>query len=166
MPRYVNTIGNEKSSYTCNNLLQVWQRAVHIHVCLHSCSVCSGISGSWWRWQSPELVIVNPKVWLHHHIGNDWACSRKSVSSDTFLQAKIFVFVETAKEAVTVISQLQQQKADPEIWNTLYDDALKLAAKFEVQLGKPCCKTKTPRKCSHWHPLSVLEEGDVQVYHS
>ena len=26
--------------------------------------------------------VVNPKVWLHHHIGNDWACTLKTTSSD------------------------------------------------------------------------------------
>ena len=67
-----------------------------------------------------------------------------------------------AKEAVTVISQLQQERADPEIWNTLYEGALKLAAKCEVQPSKTC---NTPRKCSGWHPLPVPEEGDVPFIH-
>ena len=58
------------------------QRTVHIQVYLHSCSICSGISGGWWEWQSMDLHVVNPKVWLHHHVGNDWACTPKSTSSE------------------------------------------------------------------------------------
>ena len=66
----------------------------------------------------------------------------------TFLQAKLCDFVDTAKEAVTAISQLQQERAGPGMWNTLYEGAVELAAKFEVQPSKPCWKTKTPRKYS------------------
>ena len=55
----------------------------------------------------------------------------------TFLQAKQCDLVEAAKEAVIVISQLEQERADTEMWNTLYKDAMELAAKFEVQPSRP-----------------------------
>ena len=44
---------------------------------------------------------------IHRHIGNKWAYTPKPASSNTFLQAKLCNFVETAKESGTVISQLQ-----------------------------------------------------------
>ena len=66
----------------------------------------------------------------------------------TCLQAKLCDLVEAVKEAVTVITQLQQERADPEVWNILYEGAMELTAKFEVQQSKArgmgCWKTKTP----------------------
>ena len=37
----------------------------------------------------------------------------------TILQAKQCDLVEAAKEAITVISQLQQDSADPDVWNIM-----------------------------------------------
>ena len=55
-----------------------------------------------------------------------------------FLQAKQCDLVAAAKEVVTAISQLEQERADTEVWNTLYEDAVELAAKFEVQPSMQC----------------------------
>ena len=58
----------------------------------------------------------------------------------TFLQTNRCDLVEAAKETVPVISLLQE-RADPEVWNmgpTLYEGAVGLATKFEVQQNKPC----------------------------
>ena len=63
----------------------------------------------------------------------------------TFLQAKQCDLMEAAKEVVTVISQLEQERAETEVWNTLYEDAVELAAKFEVQP----CKPRNARKQRH-----------------
>ena len=133
---------------------QSCQCTVHIQVCLHNWSICSGIYRSWWGWLSQKLLVVNPKVWLHHHIGNNRACTPKLASSDTFLQAKQCYLVEAAKEADNVVSQLQPERAD-----NIIEGAVGLAAKFEVQLSNPCWKTKIPLKCSHLHIKSVLEEA-------
>ena len=56
----------------------------------------------------------------------------------TFLQAKQCDLVEAAKDAVTVIAQLQQERAEPKVSNTLYEGAVELATKFKVQSSKPC----------------------------
>ena len=85
-------------------------------------------------------------------------------------QAKVCDFVDTAKEAVTAISQLQQERAGPEMWNTLYEGAVELAAKFEVQPSKPRWKTKTPRSLHvsvHITPKQLVHptpERIVQLY--
>ena len=67
--------------------------------------------------------------------------------------------MEAAKEVVTAISQLEQERADTVVWNTLYEDAVELAVKFEVRPSKPC----NARKQRHRKHLSVLEEGDVSA---
>ena len=59
-----------------------------------------------------------------------------------FRQAKqcdLMVDVAAAKEPVTVISQLQQERADQEVYiwlATLYEGSVELAGKFEVQPSK------------------------------
>ena len=66
--------------------------------------------------------------------------------------------MEAAKEVVTVISQQEQERADTEVWNTLYEDAVELAAKFEVQPSKSCNARKQRHRehfpadnpCQYW----------------
>ena len=55
----------------------------------------------------------------------------------TFLQAKQRDLVEAAKEATSVISVLQWGRDNQEAWDTLYDSAVDLAAKFDVDASKP-----------------------------
>ena len=40
-----------------NNKTKLQALVVHIQVYLHSCSICSGISGGWWEWQSMDLHV-------------------------------------------------------------------------------------------------------------
>ena len=55
----------------------------------------------------------------------------------TFLQAKQCDLLEAAKEATTIVSLLKEQRADPTAWDTLFDNAVDLAAKFNVEASKP-----------------------------
>ena len=93
-----------------------------LQVSFHS-EICSRISGNWWggKLESPELLVVNSKVWFHYHIGNDCAWTPKSASSDN----KPNNVTSRVKDAVTVISHLQHESADPKVWNTwLYEKTL------------------------------------------
>jgi len=86
----------------------------------------------------------------------------------TFLQAKQCDLMEAAKEVVTVISQQEQQRADTEVRNTLYEDAVELAAKFEVQPSKPGNAGKQRRRehfpadtpCQYWKRAMYLPVVD------
>ena len=143
---------------------QLWQCTVYIHVCLQSCRFCSGISGSYWGWQSSELLVVNPKVLLCHHNGNDGACTQ--TSSDNISTSQTMWFHGEAKEAVTVlICPATTTEGRSRDMYSIYEGAVELAAKLEVQPSKACWKTKRPRKCSCWCPLSVLEDGNSPIIH-
>ena len=76
--------------------------------------------------------------------------------------------MEAAKEVVTVISHKEQERADTEVWNTLYEDAVELAANFEVQprklrnAGKQRHRKKIPADtpCQYWKRAMYLPVMD------
>ena len=67
-----------------------------------------------------------------------------------FLKAKKCDFMDAAKEVVTVISQQEQERADTKVWNTLYEDAVELVAKFEVQPYNAGKQRPANTLCQHW----------------
>ena len=83
--------------------------------------------------QSKDLILLKSQITLVT-IGH---VLQSLLPLTTFLQAKQCDLVEAAKEAVTVISQLQQERANPAWSNALQEGTVALAAKFEVQPSNP-----------------------------
>ena len=54
----------------------------------------------------------------------------------TFILSKQYS-ITSAKEATATITQLQQESANPKVWNALIDSAVQLAGRFEIEASNP-----------------------------
>ena len=91
------------------------------------------LSGWRWRWMS-SIWHIHLQICLYHCIGGVWICPELQILKQLSLD-----FVQATVEAKTIVKILRDERADDNVYQALYDEAVELGAGVDVLPSKPRC---------------------------
>ena len=109
------------------------RRTLYIQ-CIIPCGYWGRKLSEWrwcWMW---SIWHIHLYIWLHHCIDGVWICPELQILKQLSLD-----LVHATVEAETIVKILHDERADDNLYQALYDEAVELGAGVDVFPSKPRC---------------------------